>query len=309
MLSYISDLKMKEKGRRLFCSLKCGLICCFMASLSVLVIALVFDSVDGIVDLEIYIQYVFASAFVLLFSFVILYLFRFFPLARSGLNWNNRSSIIIIKKHFMAFFAVSLIVSIIAYLVFLYLARNQSEKVDLNLARIAKMQVKQVNDWRNRQAYLSERYAGDVRIIHEARGFEEKMNRLGNRMKKGIAGEIGGDPEVQSIHKLFSLTGRYDLVNVLKYRRVWMGPPKKIKDINGKWLNVLTMYVPFLKMKPEGKEAGIKTHYVDPSDSLIPRLSVLPAIGMSSRVFLFSRYGEEIVVLRNSDYCFAQFIE
>lgn len=209
----------------------------------------------------------------------------------------------------MAFFAVSLIVSIIAYLVFLYLARNQSEKVDLNLARIAKMQVKQVNDWRNRQAYLSERYAGDVRIIHEARGFEEKMNRLGNRMKNGIADEIGGDPEVQSIHKLFSLTGRYDLVNVLKYRRVWMGPPKKIKDINGKWLNVLTMYVPFLKMKPEGKEAGIKTHYVDPSDSLIPRLSVLPAIGMSSRVFLFSRYGEEIVVLRNSDCCFAQFIE
>ena len=300
MLSYISDLKMKEKGRRLFCSLKCGLICCFMASLSVLVIALVFDSVDGIVDLEIYIQYVFASAFVLLFSFVILYLFRFFPLARSGLNWNNRSSIIIIKKHFMAFFAVSLIISIIAYLVFLYLARNQSEKVDLNLARIAKMQVKQVNDWRNRQAYLSEKYAGDVRIIHEARGFEEKMNRLGNRMKNGIADEIGEDPEVQSIHKLFSLTGRYDLVNVLKYRRVWMGPPKKIKDINGKWLNVLTMYVPFLKMKPEGKEAGIKTHYVDPSDSLIPRLSVLPAIGMSSRVFLFSRYGEEIVVLRNS---------
>ena len=119
MLSYISDLKMKEKGRRLFCSLKYGLSCCFMASLSVLVIALVFDSVDGIVDLEIYIQYVFASAVVLLFSFVILYLFRFFPLARSGLNWNNRSSIIIIKKHFMAFFAVSLIVSIIAYLVFL----------------------------------------------------------------------------------------------------------------------------------------------------------------------------------------------
>jgi len=119
-----------------------------MASLSVLVIALVFDSVDGIVDLEIYIQYVFASAVVLLFSFVILYLFRFFPLARSGLNWSNRSSIIIIKKHFMAFFAVSLIISIIAYLVFLYLARNQSEKVDLNLARIAKMQVKQVNDWR-----------------------------------------------------------------------------------------------------------------------------------------------------------------
>ena len=51
MLSYISDLKMKEKGRRLFCSLKCGLICCFMASLSVLVIALVFDSVDGIGNL------------------------------------------------------------------------------------------------------------------------------------------------------------------------------------------------------------------------------------------------------------------
>ena len=129
MLSYISDLKMKEKGRRLFCSLKYGLICCFMTSLSVLVIALVFDSVDGIVDLEIYIQYVFASAVVLLFSFVILYLFRFFPLARSGLNWNNRSSIIIIKKHFMAFFAVSLIVSIIAYLVFYILPETRVKRL------------------------------------------------------------------------------------------------------------------------------------------------------------------------------------
>lgn len=268
-----------------------------MGLLSILVIAFVFDSVDGIVDLEIYIRYAFSSAAVLLILFAVLYSFRFFPKTRSELNGNIRFSIIIVRNHFMVFLAVALFISVMAYLVFVYLARNQSEKVDANLLQIAKMQIKLVNNWRDRQAYLFDRYTNSTENVGDGISSGKKSDLHAGKRKNHV---FSVSTDMQSIYKLSSLAGSYDLVKVLKYKRVWMGPPKRIQNANGKWIDVLTMCIPFMETGQDGGKAEIRTQYIDSSDSLIPMLSVWPTVGTSSRLFLFSNHGKEIVILRNS---------
>lgn len=299
MLSYISDINVKEKGRKAFSSLTCGMMCCFLLSVSTLIVLFVFDSIDGIVDFEIYIRYLFSSSVVLLFSIVAVYSFRFFPAARSGIAANIRFSVFTIRKHFPLFFAAAAIIIVMACIVFAFLAKDQTESFDGSLMQIAKLQVKHVNDWRSRQVHLANN--------NQEKRFSWSGNTLDSRKATDylVNGKHAFEADMASLdihhnNMLFSLVGRYDFSSVLKDKRVWMGPLKKMTDINGKSLDLLTMYIPFLKETAKGKEAGVQLHYLDPSESLIPLLSVWPTTGKTSQAFLFSRQGEEIMILRNS---------
>ncbi len=86
----------------------------------------------------------------------------------------------------------------------------------------------------------------------------------------------------------------HDMSHVLKSRRIWMGPPKRIMDADEKRRDVLTMYVPFMKETSTGQEVGGRLHYVNPAESLIPDLSVWLTTGMTSRIFLFSPQGGDV---------------
>ena len=298
MLSYISDMKVKEKGQRTFGSLTCGMICCFMLSVCLLVVSLVFDSIDGIVDLEIYVRYLFSSAAILLFSVLGVYAFRFVPAIRSGLAANLRFSVFIVRKNFLLFFVSAAVITVATYIVFIFLAQNQAESFDRDLTQVGKLQVKHVNDWRNRQIHLADNGPEKIFAL-SGKGVNDKEQADYSLNRKQVFGKDGKNPDFQNIPALFSLIGRYDFSGILKERRVWMGPLKRMTDIKGEMFNMLSMYVPFLKETPRGKEAGVQLYYVNPYESLVPLLSVWLATGKTSKAFLFSRQGEEIVILKN----------
>lgn len=304
MLSYIADLKRKEKGRTVFCSSLYCLVSCFLVSLAIFVVSLVFDSIDGIVDLEIYIKFIYSSSVVLLFSALAAYSLRFLTAVKSRVTFNVRFFVFIVRKHLSIFFAMAAVIIILAYVVFMFLAKNQTRATDRNLAEVAQLQIKNLNEWRNHQVLPGHNARGYGFPVSNKR-FVPELSSAGTRSVPGHSrnsplADDWSNPDIQSIGTLFSLTGRYDLVNALKHKRIWMGSLKRMEQNPEGMRDWVTLYVPFLKKTTAGKEAGVRIHYVDPADSLIPMLSVWSNTGKTSKVFLFSRFGEEIVILRNS---------
>lgn len=287
---------MKEKDRGLFYSLQLGWICCLIAVLSMLLVFLVSDSIEGIINLKIETRCVFFFIAVLLFFFTVLYSISSIPFLRSGFNAHIRFSIFIFRKYLAVFLVIALLISFVSCSVFLYLAKSQIEMVDLNLSRIAKMQVKQVNDWRDRQFHRNEVHAGNVEMVmFDTREDYESLARIAVNGKEVVyTGFANGIKDADS---LFSLKARQGFIDVLKYRRIWIGSVEKVKDGDGKPGHFLAMYVPFMTMDPDKGKAGVEIHYVDPQESLMPMLSSWPVLGKTSRFFLFSCHGEGMTVL------------
>ena len=124
MLNTISDLMARVKGREILDSSVCFMISCFGMLTSVFIISLIFDSIDRIDRLEIYYKFIFVVTSLMLVFFAGISLLKFLSKCKSKIALNIRLSLYLIKKHKVPLFVVSLLITAIAYMIFLNMAKT-----------------------------------------------------------------------------------------------------------------------------------------------------------------------------------------
>lgn len=300
MQSDTAGLKIREKWRKFFRSVSVVLGSGSLVAMAIWMLVLGVDPAGGMANELVGRKYIFpAGAIGLLFA-AFLCAFGFLPVSRSPQASGIRFSVFIIRKHFPFFLGIAVLVPVLAYVVFFMLAENETAAFDRNFSLLAKQQIKQISDWKDRQsAWAVVPQAG----LSADSGIFRQGAQMGVAERPGMHGRLQTVARTGLMHtdgrKQVTEIGAHDMSHVLKSRRIWMGPPKRIMDADGKRRDVLTMYVPFMRETSAGQEAGVRLHYVNPAESLIPALSVWPTTGMTSRIFLFSTQGGDVAMLRS----------
>lgn len=299
MQSDTAGLKIRERWRKFFRSVGVVLGGGLLAALAVWMLVSGVDPAGAAASQFVGRKYIFPAGAIALFFAAFLCVFGFFPVPRSSYASGIRFSVFIIRKHLPVFLGIAVLVPVLAYVVFFMLAENETAVFDRNFSLLAKEQIRQISDWKDRQSAWAVAQAG---LSGEA-GIFRQGQRLGVTERQGLPERLqtvarNGRPDADG-RKPVTETAAHDMSHVLKSRRIWMGPPKRISNADGTWRDVLTMYVPFMKETSAGPEAGVRLHYVNPAESLIPVMSIWPTSGMTSRVFLFSTRGGEVAMLRS----------
>ena len=244
-------------------------------------------------------KYIFPAGAIGLFFAAFLCVFGFLPVSRSPHASGIRFSVFIVRKHFPVFLGIAVLVPVLAYVVFFMLAENETAAFDRNFSLMAREQIRQISDWKDRQSALTFAQAG----LSADSGIFRQGAQMGVAERPGMHGRLQAVAKTGLMHtdgrKPVTEIGAHDMSHVLKSRRIWMGPAKRITDADGNRRDVLTMYVPFMKETSNGPEAGVRLHYVNPAESLLPVMSIWPTNGMTSKVFLFSTRGGEVAMLRS----------
>ncbi len=299
MQSDIAGLKIRERWRRVFRSASVVLCSGLLTALAIWMLVLGADSPGWMASQLVGRKYILPAGAIGLLFVAVLCVFCFFPVPRSPHASGIRFSVFIIRKHFPVFLGIAVLVPVLAYVVFFMLAENQTAAFDRNFSLLARQQIRQISDWKDRQNNLVAMHAGlsgHAGIVRHEQwaGMPEGDDVSGHLLPARKATRKNAD-----VRKPVQEAASHDMSHVLKSRRIWMGPPKRIANADGTWRDVLTMYVPFMKKTSSGQEAGVRLHYVNPAESLVPVMSVWPTQGMTSRVFLFSLQGGEVAMLRS----------
>ena len=274
MQSDIAGLKIRERWRRVFRSASVVLCSGLLTALAIWMLVLGADSPGWMASQLVGRKYILPAGAIGLLFVAVLCVFCFFPVPRSPHASGIRFSVFIIRKHFPVFLGIAVLVPVLAYVVFFMLAENQTAAFDRNFSLLARQQIRQISDWKDRQNNLVAMHAGlpgHAGIVRHGQwaGMPEGDDVSGHLLPARKATRKNAD-----VRKPVQEAASHDMSHVLKSRRIWMGPPKRIANADGTWRDVLTMYVPFMKKTSSGQEAGVRLHYVNPAESLVPVMSV-----------------------------------
>ena len=300
MLNTISDLMARVKGREILDSSVCFMISCFGMLTCVFIISLIFDSIDRIDRLEIYYKFIFVVTSLMLVFFAGISLLKFLSKCKSKIALNIRLSLYLIKKHKVPLFVVSLLITAIAYMIFLNMAKTEAMMVERNISEIAKFKVKHVNAWRNQQINLANN--GNLTINKKLNTVSIQKLNIENK-DAGFNESVKGNSDAGKHNAYefpFSYSNNREFLQAIRNNHIWMGPVRFIENEDGSRNRVLNMVAPVMKNGPGGRVAEIRSYYIDPDIALGPIVTAWPKTDKTAKAFLFSRNGEEITILNNS---------
>ncbi len=301
MLNTISDLMARVRGREVLGSTVYFMVSFFGMLTSVFIISLIFDSIDRIDRLEIYYKFVFVSTSLLLVFAAGISFLKYFSRFKSGIASNIRISLYLIKRHKVVFFGISLLITAIAYMIFMNMAKTEAVIVERNIADIAKYKVDHVNAWKQQQINLANNgnltvnnklntiSVGKLNVENGMTGFNESVRG------KTVSGKYSSDEYP------FSYSNNREFLKTIRNNHIWMGAVSFVENENGRRTRVLNMVAPVLKNGPKGQVAEIRSYYIDPNVALGPIVSAWPKSDKTAKAFLFSRNGEEITILNNAN--------
>ena len=300
MLNTISDLMARVKGREILDSSVYFMISCFGMLTSVFIISLIFDSIDRIDRLKIYYKFIFVVTSLMLVFFAGISLLKFLSKCKSKIALNIRLSLYLIKKHKVPLFVVSLLITAIAYMIFLNMAKTEAMMVERNISEIAKFKVKHVNAWRNQQINLANN--GNLTINKKLNTVSIQKLNIENK-DAGFNESVKGNSDAGKHNAYefpFSYSNNREFLQAIRNNHIWMGPVRFIENEDGSRNRVLNMVAPVMKNGPGGRVAEIRSYYIDPDIALGPIVTAWPKTDKTAKAFLFSRNGEEITILNNS---------
>ena len=301
MLNTISDLMARVRGREVLGSTVYFMVSFFGMLTSVFIISLIFDSINRIDRLEIYYKFVFVSTSLLLVFAAGISFLKYFSRFKSGIASNIRISLYLIKRHKVVFFGISLLITAIAYMIFMNMAKTEAVIVERNIADIAKYKVDHVNAWKQQQINLANNgnltvnnklntiSVGKLNVENGMTGFNESVRG------KTVSGKYSSDEYP------FSYSNNREFLKTIRNNHIWMGAVSFVENENGRRTRVLNMVAPVLRNGPKGQVAEIRSYYIDPNVALGPIVSAWPKSDKTAKAFLFSRNGEEITILNNAN--------
>lgn len=301
MLNTISDLMARVRGREVLGSTVYFMVSFFSMLTSVFIISLIFDSIDRIDRLEIYYKFVFVSTSLLLVFAAGISFLKYLSRFKSGIASNIRISLYLIKRHKVVFFGISLLITAIAYMIFMNMAKTEAVIVERNIADIAKYKVDHVNAWKQQQINLANNgnltvnnklntiSVGKLNVENGMTGFNESVRG------KTVSGKYSSDEYP------FSYSNNREFLRTIRNNHIWMGAVSFVENENGRRTRVLNMVAPVLRNGPKGQVAEIRSYYIDPNVALGPIVSAWPKSDKTAKAFLFSRNGEEITILNNAN--------
>lgn len=165
--SDIAGLKIRERWRKLFCSAGVVLGGGLLVALGIWMLALDADPAGVTASQFVGRKYIFPAGAIALFFAAFLCVFGFLPVSRSPHASGIRFSVFIVRKHFPVFLGIAVLVPVLAYVVFFMLAENETAAFDRNFSLLAKEQIRQISDWKDRQSALTvARLRLCTRVLH-----------------------------------------------------------------------------------------------------------------------------------------------
>lgn len=224
MLNTISDLMARVKGREILDSSVCFMISCLGMLTSVFVISLIFDSIDRIDRLEIYYKFIVVVTSLMFVFFAGITFLKFVSKCKSKIAFSLRLSLYLVKKYKVALFLVSLLITVIAYMIFLNMAKTEAMIVERNIADIAKFKIEHVNAWKKQQINLANN--GNLTI-------NRKLDMVSVRKLNVESGFSGSEESVKGNSAAgkhnayefpFSYSNNREFLKAIRSNHIWMGP-------------------------------------------------------------------------------------
>ena len=301
MLNTISDLIARVKKREVLGSSVCFMISYSGLLASVMAISLIFDLINNIDRLEIYYKFIFVVTSILFVLLAGISFIRFLSRIKSKLAFNTRLSLFIIKKHKVFLFSVSVFIIAVAYMVFLNMAKEEALAVERYISAIAKYKIDHINTWKKQHF---NQVNNEHAIVNENLNAVSigKLNIEKNVLDLVETEKKHSDAAKYNAYEFpFSYSGNHDFLKAIRKNNIWMGPVSYIENADGTRSRVLNIVAPVLKKDAKGQVAEIRSYFIDPNISLAPIVSAWPKTEKTAKAFLFSRNGEEITLLNNSN--------